>query len=106
MDKIIYNIASYKRADTLIKTIQSIYNQCDIINVALNDYGEIPVELYDKKINFVFNVLNKLSNADSTIFPFLQNGEIKQSLGIPVLPFNGGSDSNCLGDLAIIFNGK
>ena len=51
MDKIIYNIASYKRADTLIKTIQSIYNQCDIINVALNDYDEIPVELYDKKIN-------------------------------------------------------
>jgi len=51
MNKIIYNIASYKRCDTLIKTIQSIYNQCDIINVALNDYDEIPVELYDKKIN-------------------------------------------------------
>lgn len=51
MDKIIYNIASYKRGDTLINTIQSIYNQCDIINVALNDYDEIPVELYDKKIN-------------------------------------------------------
>jgi hypothetical protein len=51
MDKIIYNIASYKRGDTLIKTIESIYNQCDIINVTLNDYDEIPVELYDKKIN-------------------------------------------------------
>ena len=51
MDKIIYNIASYKREDTLIKTIESIYNQCDIINVALNDYNNIPVELYDKKIN-------------------------------------------------------
>jgi glycosyltransferase involved in cell wall biosynthesis len=51
MDKIIYNIASYKRGDTLIKTIQSIYNQCDIINVTLNNYDEIPVELYDKKIN-------------------------------------------------------
>lgn len=51
MDKIIYNVASYKRGDTLIKTIESIYNQCDIINVTLNDYDEIPVELYDKKIN-------------------------------------------------------
>ena len=35
MDKIIYNIASYERGDTLIKTIQSIYNQCDVINVNL-----------------------------------------------------------------------
>lgn len=51
MDKIIYNIASYKRGDTLIKTVESIYNQCDIINITLNDYEEIPVELYDKKIN-------------------------------------------------------
>ena len=51
MDKIIYNIASYKRGDTLINTINSIYNQCDIINLTLNDYDEIPVELFDKKIN-------------------------------------------------------
>jgi glycosyltransferase involved in cell wall biosynthesis len=51
MDKIVYNIASYKRADTLINTINSIYNQCDIINLTLNDYDEIPVELFDKKIN-------------------------------------------------------
>jgi glycosyltransferase involved in cell wall biosynthesis len=51
MDKIIYNIASYRRGDTLINTIQSIYNQCDVINVTLNNYDEIPVELYDKKIN-------------------------------------------------------
>ena len=57
MDKIIYNIASYKRGDTLINTIQSIYNQCDIINVALNDYDEIPVELYDKKINLFTKLL-------------------------------------------------
>jgi glycosyltransferase involved in cell wall biosynthesis len=51
MEKVIYNIASYKREDTLLKTIDSIYHQCDIINVALNDYKNIPVELYDKKIN-------------------------------------------------------
>lgn len=52
-DKIIYNVASYKRATTLLKTIDSIYNQSDIINVALNDYSEIPVDLYDKKINLI-----------------------------------------------------
>jgi len=51
MDKVIYNVASYKRADTLIKTIESIYNQCDVINVALNNYNSIPFELYDPKIN-------------------------------------------------------
>lgn len=51
MDKIIYNVASYKRPDTLLKTIESIYNQSDIINVALNDYSEIHKDLYDTKIN-------------------------------------------------------
>jgi glycosyltransferase involved in cell wall biosynthesis len=50
-NRVIYNITSYKREDTLINTIKSIYNQCDVINLALNDYDEIPVELYDKKIN-------------------------------------------------------
>ena len=56
MSKVIYNVASYKRGDTLIKTIESIYHQCDVINVALNDYSEIPIELYDNKINlFITN---------------------------------------------------
>lgn len=51
MDKIIYNVSSYNRKDSLIKTIESIYSQADIINVALNGYDEIPFELYDTKIN-------------------------------------------------------
>lgn len=49
-DKIIYNISSFNRPKTLIKTIESIYKQCDLINVVLNNYDEIPVELYDNKI--------------------------------------------------------
>lgn len=51
MDKVFCNVASYNRKQTLIKTIESVYDQCDVINVALNNYNEIPVELYDKKIN-------------------------------------------------------
>ena len=50
-DKIIFNISSFNRPKTLIKTINSIYHQCDVINVVLNNYDEIPVELYDNKIN-------------------------------------------------------
>lgn len=50
-EQIIYNIASYKRKDTLLKTIESVYNQCDKINVMLNDYTEIPKELIDNKIS-------------------------------------------------------
>lgn len=53
MDKIIYNISSYNRLNSLIKTIDSIYHQSDIINVVLNNYDEIPIELYDKKINLL-----------------------------------------------------
>jgi len=53
MDKIIYNISSFNRKDTLIKTINSIFDQCDVINIALNGYTEIPIELYDKKINLL-----------------------------------------------------
>jgi glycosyltransferase involved in cell wall biosynthesis len=51
MEKIIFNISSFNRPNSLIKSIESIYNQCDIINVFLNNYEDIPVELYDSKIN-------------------------------------------------------
>ena len=51
MDKIIVNISSFNRKVSLLKTIESIYNQCDIINIFLNNYEEIPQELYDEKIN-------------------------------------------------------
>jgi hypothetical protein len=50
MDKKIYNISSFNRKETLLKTIDSIFDQSDIINISLNSYESIPVELYDKKI--------------------------------------------------------
>ena len=60
MEKIIFNISSFNRPNSLIKSIESIYNQCDIINVFLNNYEDIPVELYDSKINlFIFE--NKIN---------------------------------------------
>lgn len=55
-DKVIINVASYGRVDSLIKTLESIINQCDVINVALNDHydKEIPLFLYNPKINIFF----------------------------------------------------
>lgn len=50
MDKVIYNISSFNRKETLLKTIDSIFDQSDVINISLNSYDEIPIELYDKKI--------------------------------------------------------
>ena len=38
MKKIICNVASYNRTKSLLKSINSIYNQVDIINVSLNDF--------------------------------------------------------------------
>jgi len=53
---ITYNIASYNRPKSLIKTIASVFDQCDRINLALNSYDSIPSELYDKKITlFITN---------------------------------------------------
>lgn len=52
VDRISVNVSSYGRIDSLEKTIKSIYNQCDVINVALNDnHDDIPLFLYDTKIN-------------------------------------------------------
>ena len=45
------------------------------------------------------------SNAASAVL-LEQNGDTKQSVGIPVFPVSGGSDSSALGDFAIWFNGK
>lgn len=59
---IIYNIASYNRPDSLIKTVQSILPQCDVINVALNSYDHIPIELYDRKIRIIMTD-NKMGDA-------------------------------------------
>jgi hypothetical protein len=65
-DKRIYNIASYQRPKQLINCIQSIFNQADIINIALNNYNEIPIELYDKKIN-----IHICDNSKGDAFKFL-----------------------------------
>ena len=47
----IFNVATYKRDSFLLKTIESIYEQADVINVALNSHTEKPKELIDSKIN-------------------------------------------------------
>lgn len=50
--KKIFNVATYNRDEFLFKTIDSIYNQADEINVALNSHTEIPLKLQnDSKIN-------------------------------------------------------
>jgi hypothetical protein len=50
--KKIFNVATYNRDELLFKTIDSIYNQADIINIALNSHSEIPDKLSnDSKIN-------------------------------------------------------
>jgi len=55
-ERIIVNVASYKRTESLIRTLESIIDQCDEINVALNDHymEEIPDFFYHKKINLFF----------------------------------------------------
>ncbi len=63
MERISINVSSYGRIDSLEKTIKSIYNQCDVINVALNDnHDNIPLFLYDTKIN-LFLTDNSLGDA-------------------------------------------
>jgi len=52
MDKKIVNISSFGRIGSLEKTLQSIYNQCDEINLCLNDkITELPDFLLQPKIN-------------------------------------------------------
>jgi hypothetical protein len=50
-NQIIFNVASYKRHEFLLKTIDSIYMQADVINIALNGYKSLPDDLIDRKIN-------------------------------------------------------
>jgi hypothetical protein len=50
--KKIFNVATFNRDACLLNTIDSIYNQADIINIALNSHKEIPEKLRnDSKIN-------------------------------------------------------
>ena len=55
-ETIIVNVASYNRIDSLVKSLESIIDQCDIINVSLNSHeGNIPEILYDDKINLILS---------------------------------------------------
>ena len=71
-EKIIVNVSSYKRKNSLIKTVESIYNQCDIINVYLNDYDSVPKELIDSKIK-IYRTNNE--KGDAYKFAQLKNSD-------------------------------
>ena len=67
MDKRIVNVASYNRIDSLIVSLKSIYDQCDKINVCLNNHtGAIPEFLFSPKINLTFT-----DNSKGDAFKFL-----------------------------------
>lgn len=69
--KKIFNVATYKRDKFLYKTIESIYEQADIINIALNSHTKIPDNLKnDKKIN-----CHITDNSIGDGFKFLKLGE-------------------------------
>ena len=52
----IVNVASYNRIDSLVKSLDSIIDQCDIINVLLNSHdGDIPEILYHDKVNLILS---------------------------------------------------
>jgi hypothetical protein len=73
MSKIVVNISSYKRNYGLEKVINSVIEDCDKINVALNSYdGEIPKFLFDNKINIL---ITDNSKGDAYKFYFLNNTE-------------------------------
>jgi hypothetical protein len=70
-EKRIVNIASYKRTESLVKTLESIIDQCDELNVALNDFeSELPSILYHEKVNIYFT-----DNSKGDAFKFLKLSE-------------------------------
>ena len=72
-DKIIVNVSSFNRKETLIKSVMSIYNQCDVINVYLNGYDSVPKELSnDTKIK-IFRTNNE--RGDAYKFDQLKNSD-------------------------------
>ena len=67
----IVNVASYKRTESLVKTLESIIDQCDEVNVALNDFeGGLPPILYHEKVNVYFT-----DNSKGDAFKFLRLSE-------------------------------
>ena len=52
----ILNVASHNRIESLVKSLESIIDQCDVINVTLNSHdGDIPEILYHDKINLILS---------------------------------------------------
>ena len=70
----IFNVATYKRDSYLKKTIDSIYNQADIINIAINYGASIPAGILDpdRKIRFY---LTDNSIGDGYKFYQLENSD-------------------------------
>ena len=69
-EKKIVSVASYGRLESLIKTLESIIDQCDVLNVVLNsEINEIPEILLNSKINLVFS---DNSYGDAMKFLFLE----------------------------------
>jgi len=66
----IFNIATYNRDELLLKTIDSIYNQADVINIALNSHTEVPNNLIDSKIHCMIT-----DNSKGDGFKFLKLNE-------------------------------
>lgn len=69
----IFNIATYKRIPTLLRTIESIYCQADKINIAFNSIEDIPNQLIDSKINII-RTDNSLGAAYKFLFLKDENG--------------------------------
>lgn len=71
--KRIVNVSSYQRIDSLIRSLKSIYDQCDVINVCLNNHeGNIPAYLLSPKINLT---LTDNSKGDAFKFLYLEESD-------------------------------
>jgi hypothetical protein len=72
-EKKIVNVASFGRIESLIKTVESIIDQCDELNIVLNsELSEIPTIFFEKKINLIFS---DNSYGDAMKFYFLENSD-------------------------------
>ena len=75
--KIVYNIATIpERKEQLLKTIDSVINQCDEINVMLNLYEKIPTELTNNKKIKTYICDNKIADG----YKFLQVKEYNNAI--------------------------
>lgn len=61
-DMIVYNVSSYNRPMQVVEAVKSVIDQCDKINVFLNSYVEVPLDLYHKKIK-LFMTNNEMGDA-------------------------------------------